>query len=168
MSFDLNKFKQEILLAVSQLLDARLGSVQQGQPVQAAQPEVKQEKPEEIRAVFYRYVRPLYEAPNGTIHFHPTKGLTLRFELDYVGRYALVSYSICNGDLFSKQAGREAADNTRQTRSIAFPLPKQGFDADGIVSHFMDVIRAHRDEADVQRGCVDRMLRQYRESQFLF
>ena len=162
MSFDVNKFKNEILLAVSQLIDSRLGPARV-EPQVAPAPEKK----EDSRAVFYRYVRPLYEAPNGVIHLHPTKGLTLRFEMDYNTRAVMVSYSICNGDLFSKEAGRVAADNTRRARSIAFPLPATGFDADGIVSYFMDVIRAHRHEASAQRGSVDRMLQQYRESQFL-
>lgn len=94
----------------------------------------KQEKsspaqdPELTNPVFYRFIRPAYIDKQGYIHSnHPKQGSTLRIELDYAKREILVNYSICDGDLFSRDIGRKFADARRSNddKTIIINMPEK-------------------------------------------
>ena len=53
----------------------------------------------------FRYVRPL----NKNFEIDNMKGITFRIQLDYKFKTIKFAYSVCNGDNFEKQTGRERA-----------------------------------------------------------
>lgn len=160
MKFDMNQLKRDILRAVEALVNAKIAEINDEDPVKS----VGGPADPLTNAIFYRYVRPLYTDKSGVVQLHPTKGVTLRFNMDYVTRCVSVSYSICDGDLFSKQIGREIAAASWSDRCIMFSIPDGGFDCNGIVASFVKIIHDARWQAGAQRASVDDIIKQYRDS----
>lgn len=152
---NLKQIREQIMQAVAKVVDAEL------EKVRLAQEQVKTVKGVLNGAQFYRYIRPLYVDRNGGVNLHPTKGATLFFDLDYNTRECRVSYSICDGDLFSRETGRMLARESGIYRSITFSLPPGGFDERGIVDYFVRLAKSAPDKGD-QASNISKIARMYR------
>lgn len=63
--------------------------------------------------VVYRYIRPnsdYWDWPDEYSLNENLYGITVRFDIDYLTRIVSASWSICEGDNFSKEIGRNRAD----------------------------------------------------------
>jgi hypothetical protein len=136
---NLQKIRNQIMSAVARTLDIELAL--------AFDAASKQKLPLD-GAKFYRYIRPLYLDPNCELQLHPTKGVTLFFNMDYITRMCTVSYSICDGELFDKSIGRLIASASASERSFMFPIPSGGFNENGIVDYVVRLVSATQDLGD--------------------
>lgn len=78
----------------------------------------KEDKPDIVE--FFRYIRP----HNNTGEIDNLRGVTLRFVLNYPEDKVDVFVSICNGDNFEKQLGRDLCTWARDAYRFEFRMPE--------------------------------------------